>query len=262
MSFHFQRLDFCYIHSLKVLAATLFVTLIIIFAFPKNALALHHDIILLTPPTPVEFYYEVAQEIFKISGTTVKTHVESYPNISKKMASTVRGSKEIYATVYVLNDDITKQYHNVANILSIETSFYTLKTSKKRSKTIDEVKNLDKICVWLNSTLNKYLINQGFDNLIPAPTFNECIAKLFNGKVDAIFSTEAPLIKASKINGHDLLKLKKGFTPMRVTFFLAITKNASKDFIKKISNSGDQLRSSGKYDELLNKYRRDLFLPQ
>ena len=49
---------------------------------------------------------------------------------------------------------------------------------------------------------------------------------------------------------------------MRVTFFLALTKNASKDYVRKLTNSGNQFKSSGRYDEILDKYRKDLFLPQ
>ena len=261
MSFHFKKLDFNYKQSLKALPVTLIVTLSIIFILPLNSFA-KNRITLLTPPAPGEFYYEVANEIFKISGTNVKIFVEPYPSIYKKMNATTPESKDVYATIVVLNENNTKKYYNISNILSIETSFYTLKNSKKSSKTVDEVKNLDGICVWLDSVLNKYLINQGFDNLVPVPTLNQCTKMLFEGKVDALYSSEAPLIKSTKSIGLDIRKLKKGYTPMRVTFFLAVTKNASKDLIRRLTNSGKQFKSSGRYDEILDKYRKDLFLPQ
>ena len=85
---------------------------------------------------------------------------------------------------------------------------------------------------------------------------------LYTGKVDALYSSEAPLIKSAKTLDLDITKLKKGYTPMRVTFFLALTKNASKEYVKKLTNSGKQFKSSGRYDEILDKYKKDLFLPQ
>jgi Bacterial extracellular solute-binding proteins, family 3 len=261
VSFHFKRLDFNYKQSLKALPVTLIATLSIIFIFPMNSFAVNH-ITLLTPPAPLEFYYEAANEIFKISGANVKIDVEPYPSIYKKMNTTTPESKEVYATIAFLNEINMKKHHNIANILSIENSFYTLKDSKKSSNTVDEVKNLDGICVWLDSILNKYLINQGFNNLIPAPTLSQCIKMLLEGKVDALYTPEPPLIKSAKANGLDIRKLKKGYTPMRTTFFLAVTKNASKDFVKRLKNSGKQFKSSGRYDEILDKYRKDLFLPQ
>lgn len=260
MSFHFKKLGFIYKQSLNALPVNLIAILIIISMLPMNAFAIN-QIILLTPPAPGEFYYEAANEIFKISGTTVKIHVEPYPSIYKKMSSLTPESKEVYATIAVLNENNTKKYHNISNILSVETSFYTLKDSKKNSNTIDEVKNLDGICVWLDSILNKYLIAQGFHNLIPAPTLSQCTKMLFEKQVDALYSSDAPLIKSGKMNGLDFEKLKKGYTPMRVTFFLAVTKNASKDFVKRLTNSGKQFKSSGRYYEILDKYKKDLFLP-
>ncbi|MBX9839007.1 MAG: ABC transporter substrate-binding protein [Silvanigrellaceae bacterium] len=261
MIFHFKRLDLNRNKNVKVLPVTLLMTFLL-FIIQFNTHASTNRITLLTPPSPGEFYYEVAQEIFKITGTNVKTQIESYPSIYKKMNSTTPDSKEIYATIAVLNENNIKKYHNILNIISIETSFYTLKDSKKNSKTVDEVKNLKGICVWLDSVLNKYLINQGFHNLIPVPTLNQCVNMLFTGKVDALYSSEAPLIKSAKALDLDITKLKKGYTPMRVTFFLALTKNASKEYVKKLTNSGKQFKSSGRYDEILDKYKKDLFLPQ
>lgn len=260
MIFHFKRLDLNRNKSVKVLPVTLLKTFLL-FLVHFNLYATNR-ITLLTPPAPGEFYFEVAQEIFKISGSNVHTQVESYPSIYKKMNSTTPDSKDVYATIAVLNENNTKKYHNILNIISIETSFYTLKENKKNSNTVDEVKNLNGVCVWLDSVLNKYLINQGFHNLIPVPTLNQCTTMLFNGKVDALYSSEAPLIKSAKTLDLDVKKLNKGYTPMRVTFFLALTKNASKDYVRKLTNSGNQFKSSGRYDEILDKYRKDLFLPQ
>ncbi len=261
MIYLFKRLDLDNKKSTNKKAIFLVYFLLLMSFMPLNIVA-KNKITLLTPPSPGEFYFEVAQEIFKIADENIKTQVEPYPSIYKKMNTTTQDAKDVYATIAVLNDNNSRKYHNVFNIISIETSFFTLKENKKKSETVDEVKNLKKICVWLDSVLNKYLVNQGFQNLFPVPTLNQCINMLFSGEVDALYSSEAPLIKSTKALGQDLKKLKKGYTPMRVTFFLAVTKNASKDIIKKLINSGTTLKSSGKYEQILDKYRKDLYLPQ
>lgn len=84
---------------------------------------------------------------------------------------------------------------------------------------------------------------------------------LYSGKVDAFFTSEATLIKTARANKLDLSKIKRGYSPMTVTFFLAVTKNASKEHVKKLRNSNKQYKQNGKYDAVLNKYRNDLFLP-
>ncbi|WGL58881.1 transporter substrate-binding domain-containing protein [Pigmentibacter sp. JX0631] len=260
MLYLFKRLDL--IKQVQNSNRTIFFLYIVaLFVSLPCQIFAKEKITLLTPPSPGEFYFEVAQEVFKIGKLNIKTQVEAYPSIYKKMNSTTEESREVYATIAVLNDSNSKKYHNVFNIISIETSFFTLKENKKKSETVDEVKNLKKVCVWLDSVLNKYLINQGFQNLFPVPTLNQCITMLFNGEVDALYSSEAPLIKSTKVLGQDLRKLKKGYTPMRVTFFLAVTKNASNEIIKNLTNSGKLLKSSGKYDQILDKYRKDLYLP-
>ncbi|MGY3803576.1 substrate-binding periplasmic protein [Pigmentibacter ruber] len=260
MLYLFKRLDLTNQVQNSNKAIFLFYIVVLLVFLPCKIYA-KEKITLLTPPSPGEFYFEVAQEVFKIGTLNIKTQVEAYPSIYKKMNSTTVDSKEVYATIAVLNDSNNKKYHNVFNIISIETSFFTLKENKKKSETVDEVKNLKKVCVWLDSVLNKYLINQGFQNLFPVPTLNQCITMLFNGEVDALYSSEAPLIKSTRTLGQDLRKLKKGYTPMRVTFFLAVTKNASLETIKNLTNSGKLLKSSGKYDQILDKYRKDLYLP-
>lgn len=252
MSNHFYK------HSVKaIMIATLnFVK------FPIYPTVVKKPIVLLIPPDSGKFYYEIANEVFNISGEKILIKTDGYPKIKNKMASVSNNSNEIYATIINLSEHHSEKYFNILNILSIETSFYTLKKSNKNINTVNEVKNLDGICVWLDSALNKYLINQGFKNLIPVPTLNQCAKMLFEGKVDAFYASDAPLIKLIKANGYDLYQLKKGYMPMRVTFFLAVTKNASNDLVKRLSNSGRHLLMSGRYDEILEKHKNDLFLLQ
>lgn len=260
MIYLFKRLDLSPKKNPKKRTTFLIYFVTLASMIPFSILA-KDKITLLTPPSPGEFYFEIAHEIFKLAHESVYTQVEPYPSIYKKMNSTTQENKDVYATIAVLNELNAKKYHNIFNIISIETSFFTLKENKKKSETVDEVKNLKKICVWLDSVLNKYLVNQGFQNLFPVPTLNQCITMLFNGEVDALYSSEAPLIKSTKALGHNLKKLKKGYTPMRVTFFLAITKNASKADIKKLTEAGVELKTSGKYNLILDKHRKDLYLP-
>ncbi|WP_397600343.1 hypothetical protein [Silvanigrella sp.] len=113
MIFHFKRLDLNRNKNVKVLPVTLLMTFLL-FIIQFNTHASTNRITLLTPPSPGEFYYEVAQEIFKITGTNVKTQIESYPSIYKKMNSTTPDSKEIYATIAVLNENNIKKYQKIS----------------------------------------------------------------------------------------------------------------------------------------------------
>ncbi|APJ02915.1 transporter substrate-binding domain-containing protein [Silvanigrella aquatica] len=262
MSSHFTKLDFMKWQNFRAYMSKLIIFGCIALILPNNSYAKKNNITLLTPPSPSKFHFEIAHEIFKLSELNAKIHIELYPNIYKKMDSCGENPNNIFATIAVLNENNTRKYYNILNILTIETSFYSLKSSKKKSTNIDEVKNLDHVCVWLDSVLNKYLINQGFENLYPVPTLNQCTKMLFENKVDALYASESSLMKSTKALGLDALMLKKGYAPMQVTFYLAITKNAPKDIIQRLNNSAEILKSSGRYDEILEKYKKELFLPE
>lgn len=221
-----------------------------------------NNVILLTPPSAGKFYFETAHELFKLAQVNATIEINTYPNIYKKMNSITPKSKEIFATVKALNENNEKKFYNISKFLNVDNSFYTLKRSKKSCKNIEDAKKLDTICVWLDSVLNKYLITQGFENLIPVPTFNQCTQMLYDGKVDAMYSSEVNIIKSVKTLGLKIQDLKKGYTPIKVTFFLAVTKNAPKDLVDKLIEASKKLKSSKKIDELISKHKSDLFIPE
>ena len=47
------------------------------------------------------------------------------------MNTTTQDAKDVYTTIAVLNDNNSRKYHNVFNIISIETSFYFKRKQKE-----------------------------------------------------------------------------------------------------------------------------------
>lgn len=102
MSFHFKRLD--YKNKCSIIIFELLFCLIFLFIH-KKSFALS-SVTLLTPPSPGEFYFTVAREVFNESGLKVNIEVETFPKIFRTMNSTNHNSKKIYATVAILNEKI------------------------------------------------------------------------------------------------------------------------------------------------------------
>lgn len=239
-----------------------FIFLFIFASYSKVALG-ESKVILLAPYKLGDFYLETSKEVFKIAKE--KTTIANYPlpEIFKMMKSLSHKKDElIYSTVAVKNEKNTSHFFNIGTILEVDTAFFTLKENNYVINKFDDVQKLNKVCVWLDSVLHRYLKNQGLKNLYLVPKASQCANLLASKEVDVWFNTESNVVKDAKKMKIDLQSIKKGFSPFKVTFFLAISKNASPDFLKKLQLAEKQMKNSGKYKEIISKYEDTLFLPR
>ncbi|KAB8029126.1 transporter substrate-binding domain-containing protein [Fluviispira multicolorata] len=261
MIFHFKMLDYKIPFLNKLIIIFRYIILLTFLISLRNSFA-KNTLTLMTPPSPAEFYVNVAKELFKISDTEYKQEIHPLPEIFSIMQSVNSNDSNIYSTVAILNEKNLNLFYNTGHIANIQTAFFSLKDSNLNIISLESAKKINKICVWLDSVLYKYLISQGFQNLAPVPTLAQCAISLFNKKVDAWFNSESTVVKTLLAKKLDVKSIQRGFSPLNVTFFLAVTKNAPKEMITKLQIADKKIRDTGKYDEILTQYRDALFLPK
>ncbi|BBH52099.1 transporter substrate-binding domain-containing protein [Fluviispira sanaruensis] len=260
MNFHFKMLDYKIFLIYKFNIFLRYFSFFILMISSRQVYA-NQTITLMTPPSPAEFYVNVAKELFKISNTEYRQEIHPLPDIFNIMKTVDQENPKIYSTVAILNEKNLNTFYNTGHIANIQTAFFSLKEAKLNINSLESAKKLNKICVWLDSVLYKYLISQGFENLAPVPTVAQCADNLYKKKADAWFNSESTVVKTVHAKKLDVKSLNKGFSPLDVTFFLAVTKNAPKDMIEKLQKADKIIKETGRYDAILTQYRDALFLP-
>lgn len=119
---------------------------------------------------------------------------------------------------------------------------------------LEDAKKVASICVLRGNVHNKYLEKQGFDNLYPANSYASCVQMLVQGRVSLTpLSNLSSLIQEDRGNELSTLKMT-GVVMMKSEGYLAFSKTTADEVIRQWQHALDQIKASGRYDELIDLY--------
>lgn len=136
--------------------------------------------------------------------------------------------------------------------------FYEWRTRPTSVKKIADAKDL-RVCVLSGSVFDVFLSKMKFTQLDKNPCFARCFQMLKRNRVDlAIASTDTIQGDLDKAN-ISLIEVKQ--TPVEVltgNIYIALSKNISDAEVHKWRNALDEMKSSGKFNEIAMHYLRHL----
>ncbi|WP_170940676.1 transporter substrate-binding domain-containing protein [Pseudoalteromonas sp. NBT06-2] len=136
--------------------------------------------------------------------------------------------------------------------------FYKNKDKKLHIESLDDAKKTSMILITRGFPEQKYLLSKGFNNLfITLKTLNS-LQMLARHKVDLIVSgdfTVKHFINKKKIEGTLIERVN--IELLKFDLYIALSKNIPSNEVLKWQNALDQLKASGKYNEILKKYIGD-----
>jgi len=137
--------------------------------------------------------------------------------------------------------------------------FYEMKEAPSGIKTLEDAKNVNAICV-LNKNIHHQLLQKyNFNNIVHNASYVACFKMLKRGRVNLTPSAAGTVAKKLEQAGISPDQIQQ--TPVVLLEsggYIAFSKNTDDDTIKKWQDAFDQLKNSGRYQQLYQLY----FLPE
>ena len=143
----------------------------------------------------------------------------------------------------------------VGPIQSSVAHFYELKEAPTGIQTLEDAKKVAGISVLNGNVHHKFLIKHGFTNLQPATSYVSCFKMLAFKRVKLTPSSNLALmerLKAADISPNDIQRTP--VTLFETSGYIAFSKNISDRITEKWQQALDQLRRSGRYEQLYQQY--------
>ncbi len=133
--------------------------------------------------------------------------------------------------------------------------FYEMKDKPTGILTMEDAKKVNRICVVNGNVHDNFLTKKGFSNLVRNKDYNGCFKMLAKNRVDLTPSSTLTIPERLKVAGMVPDTVKR--TPVilfKTEGHVAFSKNVQDMDILKWQNVLDQLKSSGRYEQLVQKY--------
>ncbi len=140
--------------------------------------------------------------------------------------------------------------------LQVETDYlYELKSSPTGVKSLEEAKGVDHICVLNGGVHHTTLTKMGFTNLYPKNSYVGCFELLKKGRIDLTPSASSTVVQ--KLQKANIRSEDVNQTPVVVVEsggYIAFSVGTPDEVISGWQSALDQLKRSGRYDELYRQY--------
>jgi len=146
-------------------------------------------------------------------------------------------------------------------IASLEWKFYASARNPVSLNTLDEAREVAKIGVLKDYTIEQYLVNQGFTNLVYCSDHQDAIQKLLDGTIDLYpsdkFTTEATM----EILGQSWFLLKEVLPIKTELIYFAFNKAIPDQTVSHFQEQIDKMKTNGSFKQLYEKFMRTSDFP-
>lgn len=139
-------------------------------------------------------------------------------------------------------------------IASLEWKFYAPAQSRLNPGSLDEAKQVRAIGVLKDYTIEQYLVNQGFTNLVYCNDHLDAIKKLISGVIDLYPSDRYTTEAAMKSLGQSEYNLKEVLPVKTELIYFAFNKEVPDQVVADFQEEIDRLKSSGYLKQLSEEY--------
>lgn len=195
------------------------------------------------------FYIELMREMMAVMG--VSQDIENYP--------LARGIQQVQTKDNIAFFNLTRTPERedsvkwVVQLLETTSYFYETKNAPTGIKTLEDAKKVKAIGVLRGGIHESILKAKGFNNLYPMETYRQVLSMLIKGRID-LTASSGDFSTLQKIDSP-LEKLQK--TKVKVSNsagYLCFSKNVSDEIVMQWQNAFQQIKQSGKLQQLTNNY--------
>ena len=133
--------------------------------------------------------------------------------------------------------------------------FYEMKNNPTGIMTMEDAKKVENICVLIGSIHETILKKKNFTNINTNNSYVGCFRMLNAGRVDLTPKASSTVLRIIEQTGVSPDQVQQ--TPvilLESEGYIAFSKNISDEIIQSWQNALDQIKKSGKYQQLYNQY--------
>ena len=133
--------------------------------------------------------------------------------------------------------------------------FYEMKNAPTGIKTLEDAKKINSICVLNGSIHESILREKNFTNIFVNVSYIGCFQMLKMGRVDLAPKAAGTIAKTIEKAGISPDQIQQ--TPvilMESEGYIAFSKSIPDEIVQKWQNAFDQIKKSGRYQELIDQY--------
>lgn len=193
---------------------------------------------------------EVVREIQSIVGDTNPIYVSPWLRAFEQAKSEPR--QALFAIVRIPERE--KLFKWVGPIFSEKDYFFKHRESTVEVRSLEDARNVERIAVRKDGYTHHTLLSKGFTNLDVGPSYNSSYQKLAQGRVDLVLMGERTYYYMTKSAGLDPNLFERTCCEFaESSAWLAFSRDVPDETIAKWQAALDQLKSSGKYDEIMKR---------
>jgi ABC-type amino acid transport substrate-binding protein len=146
-------------------------------------------------------------------------------------------------------------------IATMDWYFYSLAQNYFNLNTLEDAKNVNAIGVLRDYTIEQYLVQHGFTNLVYCNNHQDAINKLLNGEIDLYPSDRITAEEVLNNMNQSIYTLKEVFTIKTEMIYFAFNKMIPDEVVKDFQKEIDLLKNNGLLKQLYQKYLKSSNFP-
>lgn len=154
----------------------------------------------------------------------------------------------------ILNSNRKDVFKWAGPVASLDWWFYSASGSTISLSTLDEARKIGKIGVLKDYSIEQYLVQQGFTNLVYCTDNVDAFNKLLKGDIDLFPSDKITAEAAMKSIGKSIYLINPVLTIRTDLVYFAFNKNIPDDVVTDFQNQIDALKANGTLKALSEKY--------
>jgi polar amino acid transport system substrate-binding protein len=205
---------------------------------------------------------EMVRELMKRLG--IKKEIQLLPWIRAYKMAQLGPRTAVFETTR--SEERENQFKWVGPIKRIRWTFFGRKNSKITANSLEDLKKLRLIGVYLGDAKGDYLKSKGFTNLFQPPTAVQCVKMLMSDRLDLVFFSDLGTPEVIRDAGYQPDDLVEVFISETRYGYIALSKDSPDEEVRLWQKTLDDMKKDGTFARYYqgtypDKMIRDLSVP-
>lgn len=165
----------------------------------------------------------------------------------------------LFATI--LTPERKDLFQWVGPIASVDWRFYSASNNPMVIQSLDDARNVQAVGVIRDFSIEEFLVNEGFTNLVYVANTEDGFEKLLNGTIQLFPSLEITTRAAMEKIGHSIFELKPQLSLQTSLVYIAFNKSVPKQVVSDFQQELNHLKINGSMEALYQRYMESTGAP-
>lgn len=150
------------------------------------------------------------------------------------------------------------KFHWITDVVQNSWGFFAAKKLQFDINSLDDLKAVSRIGVLRGGAREKYLMENGFSNIVPVTTFRQLERMLENNRIDLFFYAELGLATAASVRDDELPPFKSVFNVLPPRSYILMSKATDPEVVTRWQQLAKEIKEDGTFNRIAQKWRHYL----